>query len=92
MADFDFHLAVYEAVDAMNQVRNGASLSVNDLIAHNLERCLSIKTSVKLHDIFARGRQKPSGPEEEVGRVLMLGNPGTGLPTPPFSQFLFSFL
>jgi len=79
ITDFDFNVVVYELVDAKNQVSDNVSSTDGDQIAHNIERSRRVQKSLKLQDIFAKRRQKPSGPEEEVNRVLLLGNPGTGL-------------
>lgn len=79
IADFDFHIVVYELVDATNQVLNNVSSTGDDQMAHNLERCNWVQTPIHLQDIFAPRRQKPFGPKDEVSRVLLLGNPGTGM-------------
>lgn len=79
VADFDFHNVVYELVDAENRFTNNMSSTDGDQMAHNLERSRWVQRTIKLKDIFVKRRQRPSGPEEEVNRVLLLGNPGTGL-------------
>jgi len=83
ITDCDFHIVVYELVDAENRFTNNVRSTDEDQMAHNVERSRWIQTPIKLKDVFAKRRQKPSGPKEEVNCVLLLGNPGTGLFTMP---------
>jgi len=81
ITEFDFHNVVYELAETMGLVSNTISSTDGDQMAHNLERSQWVQTPIKLQDLFAKRRQKPSGPEEEVNSVLLLGNPGAGLST-----------
>lgn len=81
IANLDFHIVEYEMVDTKNQVTNDRSSTNADQMAHNLERSQRVQKAIKLQDIFARRCQRPSGPEEEASRVLLLGSPGIGLST-----------
>jgi len=81
IAAFDFHTVVYDLLNSKNYVANNVGSTDGDQLAHNMERSQRVPMPIKLQDIFANRRQKPSGPEEEVNCVLLLGNPGTGMST-----------
>jgi HEAT repeat protein len=53
-----------------------------DQIAMHQERMQLVKTPIKLEDLFkARSKQEGGGPLQEVRKVLLVGNPGTGKTT-----------
>lgn len=88
IAELDFHIVEYELVDTTIQATQDTSSADDDQMAHNRERSQRVQKTIKLQDIFTKKRQKPTGPEEDVSRVLLLGSPGTGVFTLRFSYIL----
>ena len=52
----------------------------SDLSTHH-ERLEWVKNPIALEDLFKRRSTKPDGPEQEIQKVLLVGEPGTGKTT-----------
>ena len=79
--DLDCQLMLLEQkLVGQDKAEEGAA-APEDHVAQHHERLELVKTPIALQDLFKKRSIKPGEPEQEVQRILLIGDPGTGKTT-----------